>query len=142
MMKNRLKEINKGLFEFDPVAKTTGGSGGAKSGGDNDGKMDVDEQEVAEEAPTKCISTPLTVDIKALIKFVDYEGRVDAESLQKIVTQINPKRLVSQMLRIKCITFSDRTALSSNKFVSFRYWCTGLRRRPTSLEHMLHRIWA
>lgn len=93
MMKNRLKEINKGLFEFDPVASKTAGGGAGKSGGDE--KMDVDEQEVAEEAPTKCISTPLTVDIKARIKFVDYEGRVDAESLQKILAQINPKRLVS-----------------------------------------------
>ncbi|GAU88227.1 hypothetical protein RvY_00967 [Ramazzottius varieornatus] len=92
MMKNRLKEINKGLFEFDPVAAKTAGGGAGKSAGDE--KMDVDEQEVAEEAPTKCISTPLTVDIKARIKFVDYEGRVDAESLQKILAQINPKRLI------------------------------------------------
>ncbi|XP_055338680.1 cleavage and polyadenylation specificity factor subunit 2-like [Paramacrobiotus metropolitanus] len=86
-MRNRLKEINKGV-EVEPSPK----DGASKTRPDD--KMDDDSEEIADEVPTKTISTPVTVEIKATLKFIDFEGRVDADSLQKILTFINPKRLI------------------------------------------------
>ena len=94
-MRNKLKVVNKGV-EVEPVPKPTDPRTSQLSkfrSAGVDGKMD-DDQDVADEAPTKCISAPVVVDINAVIKFIDFEGRVDAESLQKILAWINPKRMV------------------------------------------------
>lgn len=46
------------------------------------------------EPPTKCISTMETIDIRASIQFIDFEGRSDGESIRKIITQLKPRQLV------------------------------------------------
>ena len=82
-MRNKLKEINKGV-EIEPTKSRDG---------QRMGRPDEDTVDT-EEVPTKSITTSVTVDIKALVKFIDFEGRADAESLEKILSYINPKRLV------------------------------------------------
>ncbi|XP_065323407.1 cleavage and polyadenylation specificity factor subunit 2-like isoform X2 [Gordionus sp. m RMFG-2023] len=44
--------------------------------------------------PTKCISTPRTLNIRASITFIDFEGKSDGESYKKIISQIKPKQLI------------------------------------------------
>lgn len=86
-MRNKLKEINKGV-EVEAPSK--------RDGQPRIGRPAEEAGETADEIPTKSITTSVTVDIKALVKFIDFEGRADAESLEKILSFINPKRLVSK----------------------------------------------
>ena len=44
--------------------------------------------------PTKCISVLKAVRVQAQVHFIDFEGRSDGESLQKILAQLRPRRLV------------------------------------------------
>ena len=46
------------------------------------------------EVPTKCIAVTVTLDINANIKYIDFEGRTDGESMKKILNQIKPRQLV------------------------------------------------
>lgn len=119
-MRTRLKEINKGVELEDPV-KPSNEDGSTKNSRRE--KMDEDVAE-ADEMPTKIISTPLNIDVKAAIKFVDFEGRVDADSLQKILTFVNPKRLVQFGL---CHVVPNR-CVALHKFLR-RLWFMGHQRR-------------
>ncbi|XP_035223144.1 cleavage and polyadenylation specificity factor subunit 2-like, partial [Stegodyphus dumicola] len=58
-------------------------------------KMENDDsvQDITE-LPTKCISYMQTLDIKASVQFIDFEGRSDSESIKKILSMIKPRRLI------------------------------------------------
>lgn len=48
----------------------------------------------APEWPTKCISTTTTLAINASVQYIDFEGRSDGESVQKIIESMKPKRTI------------------------------------------------
>uniref|UniRef100_A0A0N5BNB8 Cleavage and polyadenylation specificity factor subunit 2 n=1 Tax=Strongyloides papillosus TaxID=174720 RepID=A0A0N5BNB8_STREA len=45
-------------------------------------------------APTKCISCNQTFHLNCQLTFIDFEGRVDGDSLEKIISQMSPKNLI------------------------------------------------
>uniref|UniRef100_A0A0N4Z1A6 Cleavage and polyadenylation specificity factor subunit 2 n=1 Tax=Parastrongyloides trichosuri TaxID=131310 RepID=A0A0N4Z1A6_PARTI len=45
-------------------------------------------------APTKCISCNQTFQLNCQLTFIDFEGRVDGDSLEKIISQMSPKNLI------------------------------------------------
>lgn len=44
--------------------------------------------------PTKCVQTTRTIAVNASVTYIDFEGRSDGESLQKILAQLRPRRIV------------------------------------------------
>jgi cleavage and polyadenylation specificity factor subunit 2 len=46
------------------------------------------------EVPTKCVSFTGVITVEAQIQFIDFEGRLDGESIQKIITSMKPRRLI------------------------------------------------
>lgn len=44
--------------------------------------------------PTKCISNVESLEIRARITYIDYEGRSDGDSIKKIINQMKPRQLV------------------------------------------------
>ena len=46
------------------------------------------------EVPTKCISFTGVINVEAQIQFIDFEGRSDGESIQKIIANMKPRRLI------------------------------------------------
>ncbi|XP_058801981.1 probable cleavage and polyadenylation specificity factor subunit 2 [Phymastichus coffea] len=50
--------------------------------------------ENAVDIPTKCVQSTRTVTVNAAVTFIDFEGRSDGESLQKILAQLRPRRVV------------------------------------------------
>lgn len=55
------------------------------------------EEEVVEEVPdipSKCVTLGRTVQVNAQVTYIDFEGRSDGESLQKILEQLRPRRLI------------------------------------------------
>lgn len=50
--------------------------------------------ENAVDIPTKCVQTTRTITVNAAVTFIDFEGRSDGESLQKILAQLRPRRVV------------------------------------------------
>ncbi|CAD5125049.1 unnamed protein product [Dimorphilus gyrociliatus] len=44
--------------------------------------------------PTKCIVTDQTIQIRAKVMYIDFEGRTDGESMRKILAQIKPRQLI------------------------------------------------
>ncbi|XP_028858513.1 cleavage and polyadenylation specificity factor subunit 2 [Denticeps clupeoides] len=77
-----------------------------------DEPMDQDLSDV----PTKCISFMETIEIKARVTYIDYEGRSDGDSIKKIINQMKPRQLVivhgppeaSQDLAESCKAFSGK----------------------------------
>ncbi|XP_034238618.1 probable cleavage and polyadenylation specificity factor subunit 2 [Thrips palmi] len=55
---------------------------------------EMDIADPPEEVPTKCITATHTVRVAAQVQFIDFEGRSDGESLQKILGQLRPRRLI------------------------------------------------
>lgn len=57
--------------------------------------MDTDDIGDGEsEVPTKCIAKEVTLDVKASVTFIDFEGRSDGESMKKLLTQVKPRQLI------------------------------------------------
>jgi len=54
----------------------------------------MDDQADMAEVPTKCVKQPLTLNIRAQIKFIDFEGRSDGESVMKLIRQVKPRRVI------------------------------------------------
>lgn len=52
------------------------------------------QPEIAADIPTKCIQVTRTINVNASIMYIDFEGRSDGESLQKILAQLRPRRVV------------------------------------------------
>lgn len=50
--------------------------------------------EIALDIPTKCVQISRTINVNASVTYIDFEGRSDGESLQKILTQLRPRRVV------------------------------------------------
>lgn len=50
--------------------------------------------EVPTDIPTKCIQVTRTMTVNASVTYIDFEGRSDGESLQKILAQLRPRRVV------------------------------------------------
>lgn len=46
------------------------------------------------DVPMKCVQTTRTITVNAAITYIDFEGRSDGESLQKILAQLRPRRVV------------------------------------------------
>ena len=46
------------------------------------------------EIPTKCVVTPIRLQIKAQIHYIDFEGRSDGESIHKCLMQMKPRRVI------------------------------------------------
>lgn len=44
--------------------------------------------------PTKCVTYEKSVSLNAQVQFIDFEGRSDGESVQKIITQLKPRRVI------------------------------------------------
>ncbi|XP_008555336.3 probable cleavage and polyadenylation specificity factor subunit 2 [Microplitis demolitor] len=67
---------------------------------DNKENVDVKPEETIvhtetpTEGPTKCIRITRTINVNASIMYIDFEGRSDGESLQKILAQLRPRRVV------------------------------------------------
>ncbi|XP_015120715.1 probable cleavage and polyadenylation specificity factor subunit 2 [Diachasma alloeum] len=67
-----------------------------------DSKMNVDvkpvettlQPEISADIPTKCVQVTKTISVNASITYIDFEGRSDGESLQKILAQLRPRRVV------------------------------------------------
>ncbi|XP_036171664.1 cleavage and polyadenylation specificity factor subunit 2 isoform X3 [Myotis myotis] len=55
-----------------------------------DEPMDQDLSDV----PTKCISMTESIEIKARVTYIDYEGRSDGDSIKKIINQMKPRQLI------------------------------------------------
>lgn len=55
-----------------------------------DEPMDQDLSDV----PTKCIAATETIDIRARVTYIDYEGRSDGDSIKKIINQMKPRQLI------------------------------------------------
>lgn len=71
-----------------------GGRPGSSATLDEPAVDGTDEMLIDEEVPTKCITRLVTININASIKFIDFEGRSDGESIKKIIQQIRPRRLI------------------------------------------------
>ncbi|XP_017551173.1 cleavage and polyadenylation specificity factor subunit 2 [Pygocentrus nattereri] len=77
-----------------------------------DEPMDQDLSDV----PTKCTCTTETLEIRARVTYIDYEGRSDGDSIKKIINQMKPRQLVivhgppeaSQDLAESCKAFSGK----------------------------------
>ena len=50
--------------------------------------------EPPEEAPTKCITETIEVEVKCSVRYIDFEGRSDGESMLKILQQIKPREVI------------------------------------------------
>lgn len=50
--------------------------------------------EIAADFPTKCVHVSRTIAVNASVTYIDFEGRSDGESLQKILAQLRPRRVV------------------------------------------------
>ncbi|KAM0733097.1 putative cleavage and polyadenylation specificity factor subunit 2 [Formica fusca] len=50
--------------------------------------------EIAADIPTKCVQVSRTMTVNAAVTYIDFEGRSDGESLQKILAQLRPRRVV------------------------------------------------
>uniref|UniRef100_A0A0K8SNA9 Cleavage and polyadenylation specificity factor subunit 2 n=1 Tax=Lygus hesperus TaxID=30085 RepID=A0A0K8SNA9_LYGHE len=59
-------------------------------------KVKVKEEEVpdAAEIPTKCVKSIEEIAVNAQVQYIDFEGRSDGESMQKLITQLKPHRLI------------------------------------------------
>merc|ERR1712240_399745 len=53
-----------------------------------------DEPVDKEEVPTKCVSSTQNFHVKCSIKFIDFEGRTDGESIAKLLNQLRPRRII------------------------------------------------
>ena len=54
----------------------------------------AEQNEKIEEAPTKCVVTPIRLHVKAQIHYIDFEGRSDGESIHKCLMQMKPRRII------------------------------------------------
>ena len=54
----------------------------------------VDEASDMNEIPTKCVQQTVTLNIKAQVQYIDFEGRSDGESVMKLVQQVKPRRVI------------------------------------------------
>ncbi|XP_062857770.1 cleavage and polyadenylation specificity factor subunit 2 [Trichomycterus rosablanca] len=77
-----------------------------------DERMDQDLSVI----PTKCTSSTETLEIRARVAYIDYEGRSDGDSIKKIINQMKPRQLIivhgppetSQDLADSCKAFSGK----------------------------------
>ena len=67
---------------------------------DNKENLEVKQEEPVQhpentsDIPTKCVQTTRTIAVNASVTYIDFEGRSDGESLQKILAQLRPRRIV------------------------------------------------
>ncbi|KAF6213184.1 hypothetical protein GE061_010900 [Apolygus lucorum] len=59
-------------------------------------KVKIKEEEVSDatEIPTKCVKSIEEITVNAQVQYIDFEGRSDGESMQKLITQLKPHRLI------------------------------------------------
>ncbi|KAI4485105.1 hypothetical protein M0802_012750 [Mischocyttarus mexicanus] len=54
----------------------------------------IHHPEIPTDIPTKCMQVMRTIMVNASVTYIDFEGRSDGESLQKILAQLRPRRVV------------------------------------------------
>ncbi|XP_073989690.1 probable cleavage and polyadenylation specificity factor subunit 2 [Rhodnius prolixus] len=59
----------------------------------NKEKLDDDIKDIVE-YPTKCVTHEKEIEIKASIQLIEFEGKSDGESLQKIITRVHPRMVI------------------------------------------------
>jgi cleavage and polyadenylation specificity factor subunit 2 len=59
-----------------------------------DEEMEVEEKPQAPVIPTKCIVETLKVSIQCRIEYIDFEGRSDGRSIKKILSHVQPRKLI------------------------------------------------
>uniref|UniRef100_A0A023F389 Cleavage and polyadenylation specificity factor subunit 2 n=2 Tax=Triatoma infestans TaxID=30076 RepID=A0A023F389_TRIIF len=52
------------------------------------------DEEDSFEAPTKCVSYESEFEVNAQVQYIDFEGRSDGESVQKLITNLRPRRVI------------------------------------------------
>lgn len=52
------------------------------------------DEEDSFEAPTKCVSYESDFEVNAQVQYIDFEGRSDGESVQKLITNLRPRRVI------------------------------------------------
>ena len=70
------------------------------------------------EVPTKCIAVTVTLDVNASIQYIDFEGRTDGESMRKILAQIKPRQLVSQV-QLQCSLLYNSPCYNTDSDIRF-----------------------
>jgi cleavage and polyadenylation specificity factor subunit 2 len=56
--------------------------------------MDIDEEEIKEETPTKSVQVQQDLEILCQVKYIDFEGRADGRSYRKILSHVAPKKMI------------------------------------------------
>lgn len=54
----------------------------------------VPQEEPEDNSPTKSVQTTKILSVNATISFIDFEGKTDGATLNKILTEMQPRRLV------------------------------------------------
>ncbi|KAK9462875.1 beta-lactamase-like protein [Lipomyces oligophaga] len=101
----RAEEKEEGLLETNGYVENGIGSKRTwtdKDGGyegptvdrDENGSMQMDLQHEAADVPSKTIIEKLNVDVQCEVTFVDYNGLADARSIEMIMQQIQPRKLI------------------------------------------------
>jgi len=57
-------------------------------------EMEVEEEKEKVAVPTKCIRETLKVAVQCNIEYIDFEGRSDGRSIKKILSHVQPRKLV------------------------------------------------
>ncbi|KAK9497112.1 hypothetical protein O3M35_004488 [Rhynocoris fuscipes] len=73
------------------IVDTSGNNNNTVNG--NAGEKTVPEEDDIE-APTKCVSYEEEFEVNAHLQYIDFEGRSDGESVQKIVSGMRPRRVI------------------------------------------------
>ncbi|KAG2494598.1 hypothetical protein HYH03_007363 [Edaphochlamys debaryana] len=84
------------LLEPGAAGPRLGAAGGGGEGMEVDGGAGAGGADVAdevEEAPTKLVETEVTLELKAALRFFDFEGRADGRSLRDTLARVAPRRL-------------------------------------------------
>ncbi len=83
------------------IANDNNESGGADGGaapsganGTSNSLLEDSNNVESSEVPTKCVRQNASVHVKAQIQYIDFEGRSDGESVDKLIRQVKPRRVI------------------------------------------------
>ena len=70
------------------------------------------------EVPTKCVSRDVQLQVKAQVRYIDFEGKADGESVYRCITKMRPRRVIlvrggaeeSKTLGDACTSFLEEDA--------------------------------
>uniref|UniRef100_A0A1B6EDG6 Cleavage and polyadenylation specificity factor subunit 2 n=1 Tax=Clastoptera arizonana TaxID=38151 RepID=A0A1B6EDG6_9HEMI len=92
---------------------------------DNKENIDIKEEDIGDitEVPTKCVTFAKAINVVAQVQYIDFEGRSDGQSIQKIITQLRPRRLIivrgnvesTMALQAHCKQWTDARIFAPSK---------------------------